>query len=213
MSERGSVSVVVVGVLAVGMIWAGLTVGLARVSRSSGRVQAAADAAALAAAQELLVSPTRSPARVAAAYARRNGARLLTCHCPAGASEVVVTVAAEIPAPGGPRTARRSARAMVEKGEGWVGLDPGFAARLACLFARVPAVIIVSGFRTRAEQARLHAEKPGLAAPPGRSRHEVGLAADLGFATADVRSAAHAAAPICGLGFPVPHEPWHVEPT
>lgn len=64
---------------------------------------------------------------------------------------------------------------------------------------------ITSGFRTRAEQAALFAAKPGLAAPPGRSRHESGLASD-GPRWGGRNPGAH------GLRYPMSYEPWHVEP-
>src|SRR5918999_1564908 len=85
-------------------------------------------------------------------------------------------------------------------------------ARLACLFDRVDGLWIVSGYRTRAEQAALYEQKPGLAAPPGQSNHELGLAADLGYPSSSAENEAHVAAPGCGLEFPVSYEPWHVEP-
>jgi LAS superfamily LD-carboxypeptidase LdcB len=88
-----------------------------------------------------------------------------------------------------------------------------FAARLSCLIDRVAGLSIVSGFRTRAEQAALHRLKPHLAAPPGHSNHERGLAADLGFASDAARRAAHGRAASCGLEFPMSWEPWHVEPA
>ncbi len=54
-------------------------------------------------------------------------------------------------------------------------------------------------------------------APPGRSNHETGLAADLAFATPAARTAAHARAAEFGLSFPLANrarnpEPWHIEP-
>ena len=204
---------VAAGLMAVGMLFAALSAGIASVSRQAGMVQAAADAAALAAAQELVVPSGRSPAAVAAAYARRGGVRLVACRCPPGGSDAVVTVEASVEALGATRAIRRSARAVAGIEDAWEGLQPGFAAALRCLFSRVPGLTLASGFRTAEEQTRLHREKPGLAAPPGHSAHEVGLAADLGFPSAAARSDAHAAAPACGLRFPLAHEPWHVEPV
>jgi hypothetical protein len=199
--------------MAVGMLLAALSAAIASVSRQAGMAQAAADAAALAAAGEQVVPSGRSPAAVAATYARSGDVRLIACRCPRGGSEAVVTVETSVEALGTTRTIRRTARAVARLDAGWGGLRPGFAAALGCLFSRVPGLTLVSGFRTAEEQARLHREKPGLAAPPGHSAHEVGLAADLGFASIAVRSDAHAAAPACGLRFPLPHEPWHVEPV
>ncbi len=48
-------------------------------------------------------------------------------------------------------------------------------------------------------------------APPGRSKHEQGLAADLAYADAAARQWAHANARNFGLHFPLGNEPWHVE--
>ena len=63
-------------------------VGKALVARE--RAQAAADAAALAAAQELVMPTGRAPAELAAEYAARNGATLASCTCGAGSSDAVV---------------------------------------------------------------------------------------------------------------------------
>jgi hypothetical protein len=57
------------------------------------------------------------------------------------------------------------------------------------------------GFRTHAEQARLHAQKPGLAARPGHSMHEVGLARDLTYGPGGSEWAhKHAPVPKAGAG-------------
>ena len=71
-----------------------------------------------------------------------------------------------------------TARAVVAAPPGSEGLQAFFAARLVCLFGAVDGLWIVSGFRTRAEQAALYEEKPGLAAPPGQSnaRRDAGAA-------------------------------------
>lgn len=91
----------------------------------------------------------------------------------------------------------------------WEGLNADFATRLRALQQVCPNVDVGSGFRTREEQARLYAEKPNLAAPPGKSNHEGGLAADLTGDLACVR----ANAPQFGLVQPMAHEPWHWEPA
>jgi hypothetical protein len=215
LTERGSISVVTAASLAFAAVLAALGADLARATVTASRIQWTADAAALAAAQELVRPSGRTPAEVAAEYAERAGARMVACRCDVGASDVVVEVAAEVLLPflGGSRTVRRAARAVAAAPAGTEGLAPWFAARLGCLFERVPGLVLVSGYRTREHQARLHEEKPRLAAPPGRSMHELGLAADLGYANGEARSAAHREAPGCGLRFPVSHEPWHAEPA
>ena len=145
----------------------------------------------------------------------RNGAVLVGCRCEPGSGEAVVTVrlGVDLPFLGQSRVVHGTARAVVAVPQGAEGLQLFFVARLTCLFDRVNGLWIVSGFRTRAEQAALFELKPDLAAPPGHSNHEQGLAADLGFPSDDAQRNAHAEASACGLEFPVDGEPWHVEPT
>ena len=213
--QRGSVSLVVAASLAFGAVLAAFSADLSRVVVGRARAQSAADAAALAAAQELVRPSSRSPAEVAADYAERDGATLISCLCEGASMEAVVTVERRVSLPllDQVRTVRATARAVVAAPPGSEGLQAVFAARLGCLFGAVDGLWIVSGFRTRAEQAALYEEKPGLAAPPGQSNHELGLAADLGYPSASAENEAHAAAPGCGLDFPVSYEPWHVEPV
>jgi hypothetical protein len=201
--------------LAFATILAAFAADLSRASVARGGAQAAADAAALAAAQELVAPSDATPGEAAAEYAAHNGARLVQCDCPVGGREATVTVEveAELAFLDQTRTVRATARAVVAAPPGAGGLRPFFVARLNCLFDHVPGLWLVSGFRTRAEQAALYELKPHLAAPPGHSNHELGLAADLGFPSENGERQAHAAALGCGLEFPVPHEPWHVEPV
>lgn len=215
MKERGSVSIVVAVALGMAAVSAALIGDLGAVAAGAAGTQAAADAAALAAAQELVLPSEETAEEVAGRYAALHDARLVRCRCPPGGEDVVVVVERSVHLPflGGSRTIRRAARAVVAIDGDVLGLEPLLLSRLACLAARVPEVWVVSGFRTRAEQARLHREKPGLAAAPGASQHELGLAADLGFLSAAVRAETHRVAPTCGLAFPVPYEPWHVEPA
>lgn len=49
-------------------------------------------------------------------------------------------------------------------------------------------------------------------APPGRSRHNQGIAADLKYLTPGAREWAHQNASKFGLNFRMAHEPWHIEP-
>jgi secretion/DNA translocation related TadE-like protein len=213
--QRGSASVVLAVALGFAAILGGFAADLARAAAARGQAQVAADAAALAAAQELIVPSGTAPSGVAASYAARNGARLVACRCPSEGSEVTVTVEVEVSLPllAQVRTVAASARAVVAAPPGSKGLQPAFVARLSCLFDRVDGLWIVSGFRTYAEQAALHRRKPGLAAPPGHSMHELGLAADLGFPSQAAETAAHREAAGCSLRFPVSYEPWHVEPA
>jgi secretion/DNA translocation related TadE-like protein len=95
-SERGSVSVVVAA--AVGMalvVTMGATdVGRALIARS--RAEAVADLAALAAAQELAFPSGPEPTQLAADFAVRNGARLVSCSCAEGSLEATVRVAVPV---------------------------------------------------------------------------------------------------------------------
>jgi hypothetical protein len=98
------------------------------------------------------------------------------------------------------------------------GLEQSLFLRLDTLAKRERIWLdVISGERTRGEQIQLYrAFQNGtgnLAAPPGKSMHEHGRAADVyvnGVALASVPGAAAAAREL-GLGFPVPGEPWHVE--
>lgn len=116
-SERGSVSVVLAaGVLVVLVLTLGL-VDLARVLTARSRARTAADAAALAAAQELAIPSGGDPAGFAIEYALANDAVLVSCACDPGTWEAVVEV--EIPVgdlrlvPGSPIVTAR-ARAVVD---------------------------------------------------------------------------------------------------
>lgn len=107
------------------------------------------------------------------------------------------------------------------------GLDQNFQSSLAQLFTNAPPEIqqqlrVTSGFRSPERQAQLYQEavqkygSPAAArkwvAPPGRSQHNHGSAADLKFLNDAARQWAHQNAKQYGLAFPMAHEPWHVEP-
>jgi secretion/DNA translocation related TadE-like protein len=95
-SQRGSVSLLAAGVmLMVGVMVLG-TADVTRALAAASRAQAAADAAALAAAQEMVEPSGQDPAAVADRFADANGAELVGCDCPSGGSEAVVTVRVEI---------------------------------------------------------------------------------------------------------------------
>jgi uncharacterized membrane protein len=113
-SERGSVSLVVAAVLAFAGILAALGTDLSRAAVAARHVQGVADAAALAAAQELVLPSGRSLAVIASEYAERGGARVVACRCHPTGDDVVVEVAAEVTLPflGRSRTVRRAARAV-----------------------------------------------------------------------------------------------------
>ncbi len=90
--ERGSVSVVVAAVILMVLV---LSLGLADVAHvlvARSHARTAADSAALAVAQELLLPTGVDPAVVAATYAAMNGASLTRCDCTAGTLEATVAV-------------------------------------------------------------------------------------------------------------------------
>ena len=90
--DEGSVSVIVASVLAATIVLAMGAADVARVYLVVARAQTAADAAALAAAQELAVPSGSAPEDLARAFAERNGASLTDCDCSAAGSEVLVEV-------------------------------------------------------------------------------------------------------------------------
>lgn len=90
--ERGSVTIVSAAVMAVVVV---ITMGAADVGKAlvaRARAQEAADAAALAAAQELAFPSGLTPAESAADLATRNGARLVSCSCAPGTLDALVEV-------------------------------------------------------------------------------------------------------------------------
>jgi secretion/DNA translocation related TadE-like protein len=92
--QLGSVSVVVAALAFVMLV---CTMGIADVGSvlaTRAHTRAAADAAALAAAQELAFPSGSEPAEQAALLAERNGAELIACTCAVGSFEAVVTVRA-----------------------------------------------------------------------------------------------------------------------
>lgn len=102
------------------------------------------------------------------------------------------------------------------------GFYPEFQQALNQLLADAPGrVSINSGFRDINRQRQLWEEalrKYGSAeaadnwvAPPGRSMHNWGMAADLKFENDEVRRWVHANASRYGLHFPLSNEAWHIE--
>jgi len=90
--ERGSVSIVAAAVLAATVTLAIAGADLTRVLAVAARAQTAADAAALAAAQELAIPSELEPADVAGEYATHNGATLVSCVCYRETFEATVRV-------------------------------------------------------------------------------------------------------------------------
>lgn len=108
------------------------------------------------------------------------------------------------------------------------GLDEEFQNRLYAMLLALPdelkgQVTILSGHRTIEHQQRLWdaaVAKYGSeeaarkwVAPPGRSNHNHGHAADLTYNTAAGKKWVHENAARYGLAFHLDHEPWHIEPA
>jgi secretion/DNA translocation related TadE-like protein len=114
--ERGGVTVVMVGVLVVGLALTAAAgrLGSALVGRA--RAESAADAAALAAADALALGRGEAAARDAAQQtAASNGARLVSCVCVGTTAAVVVEI--DLPvlgALGGPARGRAKAQVRPE---------------------------------------------------------------------------------------------------
>jgi len=116
-SDRGSVSIVLAaGILVVLVMTLGVA-DLARVLAVRSQARTAADAAALAAAQELALPSGMDPSTLAADYAAANGATLVSCACVAGTWEAIVEVEVSVVdlrlVPGSP-VVRARARAVVD---------------------------------------------------------------------------------------------------
>lgn len=117
-SERGSVSLLVAGVVAALVVLSMGAADVARVLQAASTAQTAADAAALAAAQALAIEeegPT--PRDLASEYAARNGAALEACECEPGTFVATVSVRMAVGnlfLVGGDRTVLARARAEVD---------------------------------------------------------------------------------------------------
>jgi secretion/DNA translocation related TadE-like protein len=116
-NERGSVSLVVAAIVVMALVFCLGVTDVARVLVARSHARTAADAAALAAAQELALPSGVDPAYVAAAYAERNDAVLSDCVCAAGTSDATVTVSIVVDGfllVTGPKTVSARARAVVD---------------------------------------------------------------------------------------------------
>lgn len=106
------------------------------------------------------------------------------------------------------------------------GFDPRLNDRLGQMFVAAPPEVrevlrISSGYRSPEKQAQLWQEaltkygSPEAArkwvAPPGKSNHNHGTAADLKYLAPTAQQWAHANAANYGLAFPLSNEPWHIE--
>jgi secretion/DNA translocation related TadE-like protein len=116
-SDRGSVSIVLAaGILVVLMMTLGVA-DLVRVLAVRSQARTAADAAALAAAQELALPSGMEPSTLAADYAAANGGTLVSCACVTGTWEVIVEIEiaiGDLRLVPGSTVVRARARAIVE---------------------------------------------------------------------------------------------------
>ena len=115
--ERGSVTVIVAALVLVALVLSLGVADLGRVLVARSHARTAADAAALAVAQELVLPTGRTPTDVADEYAARNGAIVRSCACAAGTFEASVTVSIDVDGlllvPGS-RSVSAAARAVVD---------------------------------------------------------------------------------------------------
>jgi secretion/DNA translocation related TadE-like protein len=116
-NDRGSISVVAAAVMVAMVMLALGCADVARTLTAASTAQTAADAAALAAAQELAIPGKESPREAAADFAARNGAELLSCACDPGSRDAVVEVRVAVGRLllfGGDRVVSARARATVD---------------------------------------------------------------------------------------------------
>lgn len=110
--------------------------------------------------------------------------------------------------------------------DGISGFKPEFSAALTRMISEAPPEIqaqlrIASGYRSPERQAQLWEQAlkkygdPEVAdnwvAPPGRSNHNHGQAADLKYLSPTAKKWVHENAARYGLALPLGNEPWHVE--
>jgi hypothetical protein len=104
---------------------------------------------------------------------------------------------------------------------GFTDFRPEFGGALQQFLAASPGITVNSGYRDIKRQTQLWnaaLQKYGSpekarhwVAPPGKSRHNMGMAADLAFPNDAARQWAHANAAKYNLNFRMGHEPWHIE--
>jgi len=116
--QRGSVTVLAAGSMILAAVLVLASVDIMRAVQGGARAQTAADAAALAAAQEIALPSGSTPSEMAAEYASRNGATLVSCACAPGSTEAVVEVefTVELIFVGLDRVVHARARAVIEFG-------------------------------------------------------------------------------------------------
>jgi len=115
--ERGSVSVVTAAVVLLALVLSLGVADIAHVLVARSQARTAADAAALAVAQDLVIPSGVALSDIAASYAALNGAQLSACACEPGTLEATVTVSIHVDGfllVVGARTVQARARAVVD---------------------------------------------------------------------------------------------------
>ncbi len=157
-----------------------VAVGLACLALGRAGGAAVARAQAVTAADAAALAGAASGREAASAAAQWNGARLVSFEKLGSDARARVEL-------GGARAVARARRSHVVPptlgGASQQGLAPALQAALARAQALLGTVVpITSGYRSPARQAALYANRhnnPYPVAPPGTSRHELGLAVDV----------------------------------
>jgi hypothetical protein len=202
-------------VAAVAVAVGGANVAAASVART--RVQAAADAAALAAIATSVPGRTGDPEASAGRFARLNGAKLVYCWCLPGDTAMQVRVESDAMV----ATARAVFDpSLLRPADFAFGLHPELRAALRVLLRHSDgALSVTSGWRSAEQQAALWSDalarygSPEAAddwvARPGTSAHERGVAVDL---AGDLDLAMDLIRWLrLPLERPLANEPWHFE--
>lgn len=149
--------------------------------------------------------------KLAAALARGDKATFSVPQIGGGAAPAPGTSAAAV---GGSDNIPHRAGVNVE------GFNPEFKSNLSRLLdatkkATGATVQVTSGYRSYEHQMKLWlaSDRSGKwVGRPGHSQHEFGMAADLSRANRQALQYIHEHAKEYGLGFPMRHEDWHIEP-
>lgn len=236
--NRGQAIPLVVGAWLVLLLAVVAVFAVGRVHLAAARAQTVADLAAVSAARGLAAAPAADGVpdrvrRLAAEVAEGSGGRLVHVSTP-GAPATAVDVRVEVDGPLGTRLSAVARAGLLPgaapagpmtraRGGGYSGplvhrdgrpMCPAVAAAYDLMHAAAIAdgvdLVVVSGFRSDAEQAALFARHPDprWVAPPGRSRHRDATELDLSQAGGAIPwLQAHAAR----FGFTQRYswEPWH----
>jgi secretion/DNA translocation related TadE-like protein len=95
-NERGAATLLAAATMFLACVLCLVTVDLGRAVQARAKAQTGADAAALAAAQEIAAPSGLDPVVAAGDYAARNGVTLQWCRCAQGSAEAVVDVTVEV---------------------------------------------------------------------------------------------------------------------